>query len=80
MASSLSLTVNLNQSLKHSQQPLQKSLVPVLMRLQLPKAVQLHRRLHQCPRALQAALVLPAVVVVVPVVPVKFQVYQQVLH
>lgn len=78
MASSLSLTVNLNQSLKHSQQPLQKSLVPVLMRLQLPKAVQQHRQLHQHPRALQAALVLPAAVVV-PVVPVKFQVYQQVL-
>lgn len=79
MASFLSRMVNLNRSLKHSQQPLQKSLaVPVqpLTRPQLPKAVR-HRQLHHRQRAPQAA---SAAVVVAQPPPALVKVYQQALQ
>lgn len=78
MASFLSLMVNPNRSLKHSQQPLQRSLAAAaatpLTRLQLPKAVR-HRQLHHRQRAPQAAA---AAAVAQPAAPVKA--YQQVLQ
>lgn len=79
MASFLSLMVNLNRSLKHSQQPLQKSLaapVQPLTRLQLPKAVR-HRQLHHRQQAPQAAAA--AVAVAQPAAAVV-KVYQQLLQ